>query len=631
MKAYRGFYVSELKGAKIMSLKEVFEDNLSKATLKRLWTSVYYPALPITPQDFSIGALLPAVFYMFRWGQRRGKGRFIETFGKKRLDDKSHLPPSIDDIVEKLSTRQEWFQGFESETGKAILGDMLLTFCLENKKHATGRTEQVQRVYPTHYMASWIDLPYKVGNLRFVPEMITAILVNQKDGNVIDVKNQGKSYFRAAAGFSENAMLSLFGRQMDISGNITDLASDSFKEGESIGIDELLTIRIAQACKSAPWGARGGDGAKTIPNQRPIAIKATEHFREDISVFIRAYGNTIPRQAFLKMLESCLCLNLTNIYLSTIKMLLSWEQTGRLPARQEQSPMPLFVDCSSGNDKRLRSLSEETMAEFLRRFERFAVVMMCLRILDDKISVNRHFRDSLPAKSPDATDFINLLGSVFKEEHQHSHVLLDSIDETCLEISEKCAAIAEPLEGKKQNLDPTDNETLAVREILMQNGNPVIRLAEALCKIMPRNIHMGKYLDALTSCLMPDQSHGLAMRRKTTQTIAGKQTRIDAQSLVLSNTMLDFIVHRHLRKTSKSNINKQISFSDLLKILKDRYGLYVAESPPGMSISEKLLSLNQQILERRLRDLGLLIGVNDAESMKMLRQRYRAEGDEDAD
>ena len=42
-----------------------------------------------------------------------------------------------------------------------------------------------------------------------------------------------------------------------------------------------------------------------------------------------------------------------------------------------------------------------------------------------------------------------------------------------------------------------------------------------------------------------------------------------------------------------------------------------------MTISNDLLQLNRAILERRLRDLGLLIGVNDAEAMKHLMPRFR--------
>ena len=41
----------------------------------------YFAALPFTPQDYEVGSLLPAMLYMARWGHRRGKGHFIETFG----------------------------------------------------------------------------------------------------------------------------------------------------------------------------------------------------------------------------------------------------------------------------------------------------------------------------------------------------------------------------------------------------------------------------------------------------------------------------------------------------------------------------------------------------------------------
>jgi hypothetical protein len=38
-----------------------------------------------------------------------------------------------------------------------------------------------------------------------------------------------------------------------------------------------------------------------------------------------------------------------------------------------------------------------------------------------------------------------------------------------------------------------------------------------------------------------------------------------------------------------------------------------------------MLLRNKTYLERRLRDLGLLIGVNDAESMKQLKPHYHRE------
>lgn len=52
-------------------------------------------------------------------------------------------------------------------------------------------------------------------------------------------------------------------------------------------------------------------------------------------------------------------------------------------------------------------------------------------------------------------------------------------------------------------------------------------------------------------------------------------------------------------------------------------------APPGMSISNDLLQANHAILERRLRDLGLLVGVNDAEAMKRLRPRFDPAAEDD--
>jgi hypothetical protein len=92
---------------------------------------------------------------------------------------------------------------------------------------------------------------------------------------------------------------------------------------------------------------------------------------------------------------------------------------------------------------------------------------------------------------------------------------------------------------------------------------------------------------------------------------------------VLTPPLLDYLVHRHLRKAAKGKPEQPLSFQRFLAILRERYGLYVDREPPGHPIPQELLLRNKNWLERRLRDLGLLIGVNDAESMKQLRPRYQ--------
>ncbi len=102
-------------------------------------------------------------------------------------------------------------------------------------------------------------------------------------------------------------------------------------------------------------------------------------------------------------------------------------------------------------------------------------------------------------------------------------------------------------------------------------------------------------------------------------------------SIVLSNTALEFLVHRHLRRNTKGFKPTALSLPTFIELLRERYGLYVDQAPPDLPLPNELLHRNRRFLERRLRDLGLLVGVNDAESMKRLRQRFPAAAEQATD
>jgi hypothetical protein len=121
---------------------------------------------------------------------------------------------------------------------------------------------------------------------------------------------------------------------------------------------------------------------------------------------------------------------------------------------------------------------------------------------------------------------------------------------------------------------------------------------------------------------MSNRPNGLAFKRRVSRSEAGTKKAVDLRSIVLSHAHLDFLVHRHLRRDGEGKAARPLTLRRFLDLLRDRYGLYVDREPPGMSIPQELLRTNKQWLERRLRDLGLLMGVNDAESMKQLRARF---------
>lgn len=583
--------------------RKIVEEVLGYRQARELWGAGYRAALPIAVQEFSLGSVLPAVLYMMRWGQRRGLGNFAKVYDRKGPDKRK---ATISDVVRGLKEHTEWFTHFNSETGEAVLGDLLLAYCLENRRHNMGRDVQVQRVFPTHYFSSWVDLPPEVANLRGIPELVVTTLARQSEGAIL--LRGRKGHFAIGKDFQSNRLLSLFGTGAFIEGDHAyspdSLNSDRFKEDFPVGLDQLLAIRLAQSLGGAPTKVRSG--SPEIPNQIPVATRAADFFYEDMNVFLRAYGSDVPRQSLLPMLEACLSVGLTTTYLSTFRMLLQWSHTGTLPTDDEQSPWPLFVDCSMSTDNELRRASEESLDDLLQRLTRLPACMMSLRVLDQRAQEEE--LEGLPPAAPVATARINFLGDLLFGRLDWSTDIERDLRRTCQKLAKA--------------LQDDNEETPAVDILLNKDLNPAWRLSEALVILMGESVQYAHYRKCLDSCLSIDDPNGLA--RKRTSTVQSR--RAERRSLVLTNTALDFLVHRHLRGANRGTRPRPLSLQDFIRILRDRYGFYVDEAPPGLSVSSDLLKKNRSSLERRLRDLGLFVGVNDAEAMKRLRARFDAEG-----
>jgi hypothetical protein len=606
--------------------RKIVDDVLGPAMTREIWTGNYFRALPITLNDFELSAVLPAVFYMFRRGQRRGKGRFLATYGPAEGSDRERRRSVTIDVVSTVLSESKGLESFKSEVGTAILGDLLLCYCLENVKHSLGRGEQVQRGAPTHYMASWIDLPDDVANLRSVPEMIVALLANQ-GGEYVKITEE-RTWFAVGKDFKENALLKVFHTGVKVEGEYFAVrGSDRFVESTPVGIDQLLTIRLAQKLGQAPDKLRGR-GGESIPNQRPIAERASRHFSEDIRRFVRSYAQKMPRHALVPMLESCMAVGLTTILTTSIEILLDWAQTGEIPAKTRQVPTPLLFDCSSGVDTRLRALSEQSFEDFVRRMSRFPVLLMCLRLLDHAVSndpnIEKVFRTQPESEAkavstfPFATEWIDLLGAVLYQRHEQSAFLHYSFDQ-------KATSLAKALKEDS-------SEAATILEDRAGYPNHIWRVAEALTVLMGRKNTLGKLLDCLNSSTLVDRPNGLAARRRvrTLDSAVNRKTR-EIRSLVLTDSVLDYLVHLHLLCSGDGPGFRALSYKEFLRTIRDRYGFCVDEAPRGMTISNDLLQTNRKALERRLRDLGLLEGVNDAEQMKRLTPRFESSREENDD
>lgn len=592
--------------------RAIVDEVLGRAMTKAIWTGNYDKVLPLSVQAFDLPAVLPAVFYMFRFGHRRGKGRFSQTFGGDGAPSERNKAATIERVASVLA-QEDAFGGFEGDVEKAVLGDLLLSFCLENRNRALGRQEPVLRVAPPHYMASWIDLPQPIANLRFVPEMLVAVLADQEGFCVEQNSDNDKTWFAVGRGFEDNLLLRVFHKgvvQLEKKGELSSHTSDRFDESAEVGIDQLLMIRLAQQLGQAPDKLRGKEsGGDRISNQRPIAELAARHFSEDLRHFIRGYSDAIPRHTFVEMLEACMAVGLTTILTSVIELLFEWVDTGAIRSKADQAPSELFVDCANGVHRPLRAVAEQSMDDFMRRVERVPVVLMALRLLDHEARYDPTLRKLDIQYRPYATEWVNLLGDLLHGRHNQAR------------------DVHYALELHAQRLAESFEDDYADAAEILRNDrnqpNPVWRMAEALTFLQGRKNAQTKLLSMVDSSLLINRPNGIASKRKVLRTVAGAGRKMrEVRSIVFTDVVLDHLVHLHVLRTGRAGGYRPLAYSEFLRILHDRYGFCIGVAPPGLTVSNDLLRENRTILERRLRDLGLLVGVNDAESMKHLRPRF---------
>lgn len=592
-------------------MKQIVEEVLGKDMTKKIWTTSYDPVLPISINDFDISAVLPAVFFMFRFGRRRGRGNFYKKFG----GDQGKRATTIDRITDILAKDNSKFCGFSGETEKAIFGDLLLCFCLGNVKRSLGRTEQVQRVAPTHYMSSWVDLPDDVVNLRYVPEMIFAILADQTGPEVIKTQNpNAETWFPVANNYSQNALIKAFYQGMKHDGLTGDQNSDKFmEETNNSGIDQLLMVRIAQYLDSPPALLKALKGNDNPSNQHPIAKVAAKHFSEDMRNFVRAYSGLIPRQAFVGLLESCISVGLATIVTSVTEILFGWFTDGKIPDSKDHKPIRLFVDCSNGVENKLRAIAEQSMEDFMRRIERLPIVLMALRILDFYGTTDSAIKKLNISTRPFATEWLSLLGKLLfgcqTLEGSRSGIYYD---------------LRQKAESIRNKLEENGYPEAAKMFLVDAENNIILLMAESLTSLQGSENTHANIVSLIDSALMTGRPNGLADKRTTRRKDeeSGSSKKRDIRSLVFTDSVLEYLVHLHVLGKGKKQSFRPISFRDFIEILNRRYGFCVDVAPDGMTVSNDLLKKNREVLERRLRDLGLLVGVNDAESMKYVKPRF---------
>ena len=252
------------------------------------------------------------------------------------------------------------------------------------------------------------------------------------------------------------------------------------------------------------------------------------------------------------------------------------------------------------------------MDDHMRRLERLPAILMALRLLDYHAQDNQKIKNQGIVTRPYSTEWLNLLGDLLHNRHSEAQRILFRIEDDANKLATE---VADDYAEAAEILGNADNQP-----------NPVWRFADGLMVLIGASSRT-KFMGMIDSILLTGRPNGLAAKRATTRGLGGSTTRRkrDVRSLVFTDSVLDYLVHLHLLPSGHKLGTRTLSFKEFIEILRERYGFHVDTTPSGMTISNELLQRNRTILERRLRDLGLLVGVNDAEAMKRLKPRFETE------
>jgi hypothetical protein len=204
------------------------------------------------------------------------------------------------------------------------------------------------------------------------------------------------------------------------------------------------------------------------------------------------------------------------------------------------------------------------------------------------------------------------LGDILLGRHAESVPILNNLRERALALADKLRLS-----------EDSAHEVAALLEDDSGNPNAAWRLAEGLARLMSNSSLWGNLYGGLDGFLNVNRPNGIAAKRRVNHKnpVTGKATR-EVRSVVFTDSVLDYLVHLHILPSGNKPGFRALSFKAFIQTLQIRHGFHVDSAPRGMTISNDLLRINRAILERRLRDLGLLVGVNDAEAMKYLQPRF---------
>ncbi|MFQ5352973.1 MAG: hypothetical protein ACE5D3_07860, partial [Candidatus Binatia bacterium] len=273
--------------------------------------------------NFEVPPVWAGLLYVLRRALRRGTGQWLTQYGA--VDETGRRQrPTPRRVAELLPEHVSSMEGFEDRAGQEMLADWLAASALETVNGTCDPDDPVIRAVPLHYFTSWIDLPQPFVNLRGIPELLAGALSQQTGSELV---RSDKGPFGVKCGTDQNLLFHVFGAGWRMT-HEDDLSGDEYDEETPLDPDVLLAVRLGQSLGAAPEQVRGEKGK--VPLYQPLCSSRLRRLRDDLSILLRAYGDSCPPAAMVELLSAALVLNLTNYLLCHVRTAIHLYETGEV-------------------------------------------------------------------------------------------------------------------------------------------------------------------------------------------------------------------------------------------------------------------------------------------------------------
>lgn len=350
----------------------------------------------------------------------------------------------------------------------------------------------------------------------------------------------------------------------------------------------------------------------------PVCIGLADLMAEDIQRLL-FYKPFMPRSVMVEYLKVLLSFHLALYHLRLLKLLPAWqkleganslcaESACPMKPREQREPqgdcpykLGLFVDLSGSAESASAALAERSADGYYRRIPGFVRAYFVAKKLDE-------FSEHLVRRGK----LIRPLNSVFSVRELYSLQGEPFEEERDKFFGERLAGLLESLSEGDAGLD---TEVEAITKMGLSDFETYIEILVA-----QRGAFHRKYIiESLDATMLKNKSGAL---------LAQTRARNAPRRFTLESRLLEVLLQIAVLRPGGDlgYFTGEMRIDDLLSFLRERYGLYIDQLPPGEgspTIDErKALRSNVQAFTGRLREIGFYRDLSDAYVTQTVVPRY---------